>query len=627
MIRLFRRSDRSFFYPGEEIRSLRAPGAAAPHAKATPRTHQAGATHKSLETGRMRLIVTGGLFLLAYVAVMVRLVDIMALKAEDRPIAARIAASSEIQAKRANIVDRNGILLATNLPTVNLYVDGTKVINPAEGADKLVSVLPHLNHKDVLAKMTAGKRFVYLDRNLTPKEQAAVNAEGIPGVFFENSERRAYLQGPLFSHIIGATDPENNGLAGIELSFDQQLKEKAEPVRLSIDARIQYAVRNTLLKAIDTFQAIGAMGLVLDVHTGEIIAMVSLPDFDPEAFGAADPNTRFNRATLGVYEMGSTFKVFNTALALESGQVRVTDIYDTVNPLRIARFTINDSHPARYNLNVGEILIKSSNIGSARMAVQVGSNNQRKFINELGLLERAPIEIPENGSPIYPLPQNWKEIATMTISYGHGIAVTPIHLAKGLMPMVNGGILRQPTLILGKVNDGKRVIREETSAALRKLMRMVVTDGTARKANVPGYEVGGKTGTAEKPSIGGYDKKRLLTTFAGAFPMDNPRYLVITTLDEPKGLKSTYGFATAGWNAAPTAGELIAEIGPLLGVQPKQEILPTKSQPGAVQTVSLSSKVATLVGTGLPRSQTASPSPLFAPDVRGGTGGTTNAPR
>ncbi|GAB3126225.1 peptidoglycan D,D-transpeptidase FtsI family protein [Novispirillum itersonii] len=621
MFSFLRRKPNTFFYPGEEIRSLRTPGATASHSKASQKAVQAGAAHKSLETGRARLIVTGGLFVLAYAAVAIRLIDVMVLKAEDRPIAERIAATTEVKPRRADIVDRNGVVLATNLPTVNLYVDSTKVIDPAEGADKLVSALPHLNRHDVLTKLSSGKRFVYLDRNLTPKEQAAVNAEGVPGVFFENSERRAYLQGPLLSHVLGATDPENNGIGGLELSFDQRLKQNPDPLRLSIDARVQFAVRSTLMKAVETFQAIGAMGLVLDVRTGEIISMVSLPDFDPESFGNSDPNTRFNRATLGVYEMGSTFKVFNTAMALESGQIRATDVYDTTSPLKIARFTINDDHPARYNLNVGEILIKSSNIGSARMAVQMGPTAQRKFLGEIGLLESAKIEVPENGFPLVPPVQNWKEIATMTISYGHGIAVTPVHLAKGLSAMVNGGVLRQPTLLLGNVQDGKRVIREETSATVRKLMRMVVTDGTARKADVPGYEVGGKTGTADKAAAGGYDTKRLLTTFAGAFPISDPKYLVIVSLDEPKPLKSTYGFATSGWNAAPTAGALIAEIGPILGVQPTSVDDLPKGGAGA-QSVSLTSRVAAAVASVVPASYN-KPRPPAPPRPTG----ETNAPR
>lgn len=564
-----------FLYPGEEIRPKRRRGRGGPHVLLE------GAAKRAVETGRIRMLVTGGLFALAFSAIGVRLFDLMVLKHLDTTAEARTTATA-FHTQRADIVDRNGVLLATNLPTVNLYADSIKVPNPQEAADKLLSVLPHLDRADVVAKLSSGKRFVYLERNLTPRLQAAVNAEGIPGIYFEKSERRAYLHGPLVSHVLGATDPDNNGIAGVERTFDKELKENTVPLQLSIDLRVQYAMRDTLLNAMGEFKAKAAAGLVMDARTGEIVSMVSLPDYDPEKFGDADDDARFNRATLGVYEMGSTFKLFNTAMALESGRIHLNDSYDTVKPVRIARFTIRDSHPEDRWLNVAEILVHSSNIGSARMAQQLGTEAQRTFLGQLGLLTPARLELPEVGAPLYPQP--WREINTMTISFGHGIAVTSVQLASAVAAVVNGGDLYPPTLLAGgPAGDAKTVLSPETSAAMRRLMRMVVTDGTAKKADAPGYMVGGKTGTAEKVSAsGGYDTDSLRTTFAAAFPMDDPRYVVLTVLDEPKGLKSTYGFATAGWNAAPTAGKLISAIGPLLGVQPRFDAPAGRGQTASV---------------------------------------------
>ncbi|WP_245183726.1 peptidoglycan D,D-transpeptidase FtsI family protein [Haematospirillum sp. H1815] len=570
MARLFphRRKAAPFLYPGEEL----VPSAGVDR-KGTHVVLE-GEVKQALETGRVRMLVTASLFALAFCGISVRLFDVMVLGAVDHPISHRaraVARTDVITHTRADIVDRNGLLLATNLPTVNLYADSQKLINPAEAADKLVAVLPHLNRHDVFNRLTSGRRFVYLDRNLTPRQQQSVNSEGIPGLFFENAERRAYLQGSLFSHVLGATDPDNNGIAGTELTFNEALRQNPSiPLRLTVDARVQHAVRHTLLRNMEKFSATAASAVIMDVRSGEIVSLVSLPDYQPENFGASDANARFNRVTLGVYEMGSIFKLLNTAMALESGQIRLQDSYDTINPLKVARFTIRDVHRENRRLNVAEILTRSSNIGSARMAMQLGTEFQKKFLGRLGILDAARIELPETGHPLYPQP--WRDINTMTISFGHGIAVTPISMIRGLAPLVNGGYMVQPTLLPRDAGDPQpqKVLRTETSLALRKLMRTVITDGTARKAEVPGYMVGGKGGTAEKISAsGGYNRKNNMNSFAGAFPMDDPRYALVVTLDEPKGLKSTWGFATSGWNVVPTAGEIIAEIGPILGIQPR----------------------------------------------------------
>lgn len=563
----FRFSDKgNFLYPGQELR---------PHSRGrrkAPDVMVDSVTRQAIEVGRTRMMVAASLFAIAYLVIAGRLFDLMVLKSTDARPPVSQSATVPLDTKRADITDRNGLVLATNLPTVNIFADSTKIINAEEAADKLLAVLPKLDREDLLTKLRSGRRFVYIERNLVPQEQAAINAQGIPGVYFENSERRAYPHGPLISHVLGATDPDNGGVAGIERSFDQRLKDDQTPLRLSIDLRVQAIVRDNLLASIEQFQAVGGVGLVMDATNGQVVALVSLPDYDPPNFGNTPADAQFNRASLGVYEMGSTFKLLNTAMALDSGLIRVTDMYDTSKPLKISRFTINDDHPIMRPQNVAEILVHSSNIGSARMAIALGGERQKAFLEKMGMLAAPPLEIPEVSRPMYPA--QWREVATMTISFGHGIAVTSVNLATAVSALVNGGKLYKPTLLLDTPQDPKQVVSPQTSMMMRYLMRLVVTEGTAKKADVPGYLIGGKTGTAEKVSArGGYDTHNLRTTFAAAFPLDNPRYVVLTILDEPKGLKSTYGFATSGWNAAPTTGRIISQIAPLLGVFPRLDAM------------------------------------------------------
>ncbi|KJS44891.1 MAG: penicillin-binding protein [Rhodospirillaceae bacterium BRH_c57] len=556
----FRRQPR-FVYPGEELRPVRAMGSSLP-----PQVLD-GAARRALETGRTRMLVTAGLFALAFLSISVRLVDVMVLGSDHRAATVHRAAATAPHTERADIVDRNGVVLATNLPAMNLYANAQRVLDPADAASRLVGVLPDLKKSEVFERLSSGRPFIYLARNLTPRQQQVVNDLGIPGVYFEDSEYRATLHGHLASHVLGATDLDNNGIAGVELAFDSALKQRTEPLRLTLDIRVQHAVRKTILDAMAHFKAKAGTAVVLDARTSEILSLVSLPDYDPERFGEASEDARFNRATLGVYEMGSTFKVFNTAMALESGKIRLQDTYDTTKPLRIARFSIRDSHPEDRWLTVSEILVHSSNIGSARIAMDIGPDGQRAFLGSLGLLGPIATGLPESGSPLYP--DRWRDVSTMTISFGHGIAVTPVHLATATAAVINGGVLRRATLLPDHIEaEGTRVIQPETSDVVRRLMRLVVQDGTAKKADVVGYQVGGKTGTAEKASGGGYDRKKLRTSFISAFPMNDPKYVVLVVLDEPQGLKETFNFATAGWNAAPTAGRVIEAIAPLLGVFP-----------------------------------------------------------
>lgn len=558
-------------YPGAEIHDL--PGANGRRAARVRMDTQAKA---AVEVGRNRLAITAAVFTLAFLVIAGRLVDLMALNSADA--AARVAAAmtaaraapAESVVSRADIVDRNGVVLATNLPTVNLYADTRAVLDPDEAAAKLVQTLPNLTFEETRDKLASGRHFIYLRRNLTPLQQDRVNRLGLPGLEFETAERRVYPHGPLAAHALGATDVDNQGIAGIERAFDARLSETNQPVRLSLDVRVQHAVRDVLKEAVERFSALAGVALVMDVRTGELLAMVSLPDYSPESFGEASDDARFNRATLGAYEMGSTFKLLNTALGLEVGGYRPTDGFDATHPLRMAGFTINDYHAEGRWLTIAEILVHSSNIGSAKLALSVGGAAQKAFLDRLGLLSPLSIELPEAGTPLYPDP--WRPINTVTISYGHGVAVTPVHLVNAIAPLVNGGLYRPATLLKQDphaIPPGRRVVSAETAQAMRELMRLVVTDGTGGKADVPGYLVGGKTGTAEKAGGGRYRTKALMPSFVAAFPMDEPRYVVLAMLDEPQGIKETHGFATAGWNAAPTVGAIIARVAPILGVRPR----------------------------------------------------------
>ncbi len=537
---------------------------------------------EALETGRSRLIVAGVMLTLAFLVIGVRLVDATALsqggepaRAQSRPVFRPV--------DRADIVDRNGMVLATSLATASLYADARLILDPAEAAGKLTAALPGLVHAELVNKLDSDRRFIWLKRHLTPRQHAAVHRLGVPGLAFQREERRFYPPGPLISHIVGYTGVDNKGLAGLEQSLDSRLQASLDPVDLSIDLRIQHKLKQAMIEQIADFRAIGGAGLVVDLHTAEILAMVSLPDFDPHTPGPAPTEARFNRNTLGVYEMGSTFKIFNTALALESGQVSLSDSFDARHPIRIGRFTINDFHGEGRWLTVSEIFKYSSNIGSVKMALHVGTPAQRAFMRKLGLLRPVPVEVPEAAWPLAPSP--WREINTMTISYGHGISVSPLHLVTAAAAIINGGILRAPTLLKrtpGVEVPGERVISERTSQHIRQLLRTVVQEGTASKADVPGYLVGGKTGTAEKPRGRHYSRHARLSSFLGAFPMHAPRLIVFVMIDEPKGNESTFGYATGGWVAAPVVGRLIREIGPMLGIDPVDETRPEVRQAMAV---------------------------------------------
>jgi len=530
---------------------------------------------KALDVARTRLLVGGALMAAAFLVIGVRLVDVTVFSEPGpaREAGARtIAAETEMD--RADIVDRNGVLLATNLVTASLYGNPSRILDPQAAARALVGVLPELSEAEVALQLSSDREFVWLSRNLTPRQQYEVNRLGIPGLDFRHEQRRVYPLGRLTAHIVGFTSIDNDGLAGIEKSFDGALTERREPVSLSIDIRVQQIMRRELAAQIEKFNAIGGSGVVLDVRTGEIVSLVSLPDFDPNEVGEVSDDARFNRTTLGVYELGSVFKIFNHAIALETGAANLASVYDARKPIRVARFTISDFHPENRWLSVPEIFMFSSNIGSAKMALDIGGAAQRKFMSDLGLLRRSSVELPEQARPIYPA--TWRDINTMTIAYGHGIAVSPLHAATAAAAIVNGGILFPATLIRRGETPakGKRVISAQTSEKMRRLLRLVVENGTGGNADAPGYLVGGKTGTAEKQVDGRYKRKALISSFIGVFPMNAPRYVVMVHLDEPKGNKESFGFATGGWTAAPVVGQVISQIAPLFGIAPVDESTP-----------------------------------------------------
>ncbi len=533
-----------------------------------------GTGKQAIETAHHRLMVGGVLFAVAFGVVGLRVVDVTMLKEGQEPrVAAQHHRHMGSERDRADILDRNGELLATSLSTASLYANPKLILDAGDAAAKLAKALPGTNEKDMARRLATDRSFVWVQRNLSPRQQFAVNRLGIPGLFFQRDERRVYPHGALTAHILGFTDIDNRGLAGLEQSFDDRLRHADNPLQLTIDIRLQHVVRQELAASIEEFNAIGGAALVLEVATGEVLALVSLPDFDPNAPGAAESDTRFNRITLGTYEPGSTFKIFNTAAALDFGVATLRDGYDASKPIQISRFTISDYKGQKRWLSLPEIMMYSSNIGSARMGMDLGRERQRQFLSRVGVLKAASFDLPEVAAPQIPNP--WRDINVMTVAFGHGISVTPLNLAVGVTAVVNGGILRPATLVRRETpRPGERVMTQRTSEQMRALMRLVVERGSGKAANVPGYAVGGKTGTAEKIVKGRYHRDMRISSFVGAFPMNAPRFVVYAMLDEPKGNKATHGYATAGWVVAPLVGKLINQIAAIYGVPPVDETAP-----------------------------------------------------
>ena len=500
--------------------------------------------------------------------------------------AGRKGGLTDFAPERADIVDRDGQALARTIDAWTIGLHPAKVIgNKLDLARKLAELMPEKDAAAYLQMLRSDRNFYYLRRRAPPGLVEAINALGEPGLALEREPDRLYPQTTLAAHVIGFTDLDGKGNAGMERAFDERLRDPAlrgEPLVLSISSRVQQALEHELNEAMVKFSAIGAAGVVMDIHSGEILAMTSLPQLNPNAAGQGTPEARFNRATLGVYELGSTFKPFTVAMAMDSGIIKsFGQLYNCPNALHVAGRTITDTHPFGRACSVAEIMKESSNIGTAQIADQIGPTRQKEFLRKMGFLDKVQIELKERGRTLTP-GANWNQIETMTVGYGHGIAVTPLHLATGYATLFNGGIYRPATLLKVDKNHaagkGHRVFSEDTSYKMRALLRLVVMQGTGKKADAPGYRVGGKTGTAEKIVGGHYTSSLVVTSFAGVFPMDEPRYVMVVMLDEPHATAETFGFHTAGWNVAPVVSKTISRIAPMLGVRPDKNREPNMAE-------------------------------------------------
>lgn len=476
---------------------------------------------------------------------------------------------------RADIVDRNGVPLARTMDAWSIAVRPDRVLGDrAELARKLHEIFPDQSAAHFY-RMLSGKSWAYLRRRALPEQVAAVNALGEVGIEFPREKERLYPQKSLAAHVLGFAPVDGvGGGMGVEAAFDERLTNpdlRGAPLALSIDSRVQGALESELYAGMTDQRARGAAGIVLDANTGEVIAMASLPVFDPNKLGR-DDNARRNDVVQSRYELGSTFKPLSIGAAMDSGVVTsMARRYDATTPLQVGGFRIRDDHPLSRWLNVPETLVHSSNIVTARIADEMGRERMEKLFRSLEFDHRPSIELRERARPIWP--SSWGRVTNMTVAYGHGIAVTPLHLASAYAALVNGGIWRPATLQRLKpeqVPEGRRVFSAATSARMRQLLRMIVADGTGRFANAPGYRVGGKTGTAEKPFEGGYARHSLVTTFAAAFPMDNPQYVVLTMMDEPQGGSQYPGVRTAAYTAAPIVKRVVERIGPMLGIIPDE---------------------------------------------------------
>lgn len=499
--------------------------------------------------------------------------------------AGRQSGIASLVPERGDILDRDGEPLARTIDAWTIGLHPNRVIgDKLTLARKLAALMPERDEAAYFAMLRSGKNFYYLRRRASPSLVEAVNALGEPGLALDREPDRLYPQTSLAAHVIGYTDIDGHGVAGMERAFDKELSDPATrgtPVQLSISSKIQQAMQHELLEAMTHFSAIGAAGVVMDIHTGEVLAMASLPQLNLNDAGNGSPEARFNRATLGVYELGSTYKPFTVAMAMDAGIVKsFGQMYPCVKELHIYGQVIHDTHPYGRMCSVAEIMKESSNIGTAEIADQLGATRQKAFLKKMGFLDRVAVELPERGRTLTP-GSNWGPFETLTVGFGHGIAVTPLHLATGYATLFNGGIYRPATLLKVDRNHavpaGHRVFTEATSYKMRALLRLVVTEGTGRKADAPGYRVGGKTGTAEKIVGGRYTSAAVVTSFAGVFPMDEPRYVMVMMLDEPKATAETYGFHTAAWNIGPAFGRAVSRIAPMLGVRPDKHREPDMS--------------------------------------------------
>ena len=531
---------------------------------------------------RARLIFAMAVFMVVYGAIGVRLA-LLATMPEDE-IVRRLGPGEEVSHARPDLLDRAGTVLATDIWVPSVYAEPHRLVDLDEAIEEIRSVIPELDAGKLRKRLTNERRFAWVKREITPRQREALHRLGLPGIGFVEENQRFYPARQIASHVLGHVNIDNQGIAGLERHIDDSWlgalhaaglarTDPPDPVQVTIDLRVQHAVRDELVSAIDRFDAIAGAGVVLDVHSGEVISMVSLPDYDPHDPREALEDDKINRVTTGTYELGSTFKAFTVAMALDAGR-GLNSTYDASAPVRSGGFAINDFRGKGRVLTLPEVFIYSSNIGTSRMALDVGIDNQRAFLRNLGFFERLTTELPESSRPI--VPTRWPELTAMTVSFGHGLSVSPMHAVMAGAALVNGGKLIPPTFFPRSRAEAqelaRQVIKPESSDKMRYLMRLNVADGTSRQADAPGYRVGGKTGTAEKVVGGRYTGQSVLTSFLGVFPTDDPQYLVLVMLDEPKALPETHGFRTAGWNAAPTTSKIVKRIAPILGVRPQFEL-------------------------------------------------------
>jgi cell division protein FtsI (penicillin-binding protein 3) len=488
--------------------------------------------------------------------------------------------------ERGDVVDRDGVPLARTIDAWTIAVHPNKVIGDKLAlAQRLAQLMPEQTAEQYFALLRSNKPFFYLRRRASPELVEAVNAIGEPGLAIEREPDRLYPQTTLAAHVLGFTNIDGRGGAGVERAFDSYLSNpqtRGQPLVLSISSKVQQALEAELGDAMQHFSAIGAAGVVMDVHTGEVLAMTSLPNFNPNAPGQGTPDQMFNRATLGVFELGSTFKPFTLAMAMDSGVVSgPSQIMNCPEVLPAYGHLVHDTHPFGRQCSIAEVMMESSNIGMAQIADKLGTERQKAWLKKMGFLDRVEIELKEKGRPLTP-GSRWGPFETMTIGFGQGIAVAPLQLAMGYATLFDGGIYHPPTILkIGPghpLPPGRRVFTADTSYRMRSLLRLVVMKGTGKKADAPGYRIGGKTGTAQKIINGRYSQSINLTSFAGVFPMDDPRYVIVVMLDEPKATPETYGFTTAGWNVAPVVSRTVSRIAPMLGVAPDMNREPNMAE-------------------------------------------------
>ncbi|MFP3012688.1 MAG: peptidoglycan D,D-transpeptidase FtsI family protein [Rickettsia sp.] len=488
---------------------------------------------------------------------------------------------------RKEIVDRNGNLLAVNLPSASLFANPQIVLDPETSVKKLAEILPDINKAKLLAELKSNKSFIWVKRDLLPSQQEKITSLGLLGFEFEEEQKRIYTFSNLLSHVVGYVGRDSVGLSGLELAYDKYLtnsdyelnepKNRKEPLQLSIDIRLQSILSEEIDKTLKQFKAIGAVGIIADPNNGEILALVNKPDFDPHHPSLAKPEELFNIASLGIYEMGSVFKALTMAVGFDTGAINMNDAYD-ISYMKVGGFQLKDYTPRQGWHSVPEIFLYSSNIGTSQIMLEIGKSNFKKYLKKLGLLDQLQIELPERGTPLFPSEKRWNELTSVTMSYGYGISISPLHFVRAMLPVVNGGTLYDLTLLKRKDEKviGTKVFSENTSTQMKKLFRSVVREGNGKRAEVKGYLIGGKTGTAEKLSQGAGGKKKYLknsraSSFLGVLPASNPQYVIFIRFDEPKPTKESFGFATASWTAAPTAGRVFERMISLYGLEPIEQ--------------------------------------------------------